>query len=142
MAMTTKSPRADLPTSARSGPIGKRPLTHLGRSSAGGQASRRRYRPGTVAIREIRHYQKTTDLLIRKLPFARLVSKSRLFSAKMNIFRSEKLPQILFAQSSMTASVYAGKVRQFWLFKRQRKLSWCTCLRMPICVQFTPSVSL
>lgn len=74
MSMTTKSPRADLPTSARAGPIGKRPLTHLGRSSAGGQAARRRYRPGTVAIREIRHYQKTTDLLIRKLPFARLVS--------------------------------------------------------------------
>lgn len=35
--------------------------------------ARRRYRPGTVALREIRHYQKTTDLLIRKLPFARLV---------------------------------------------------------------------
>ena len=33
----------------------------------------RRYRPGTVALREIRKYQKTTDLLIRKLPFQRLV---------------------------------------------------------------------
>eukprot|EP00798_Chlamydomonas_sp_ICE-L_P024409 gene24409-biopygen18889 len=32
-----------------------------------------RYRPGTVALREIRKYQKSTDLLIRKLPFARLV---------------------------------------------------------------------
>lgn len=32
----------------------------------------RRYKPGTVALREIRHYQKSTDLLIRKLPFARL----------------------------------------------------------------------
>ncbi|OAV85050.1 hypothetical protein PTTG_30836, partial [Puccinia triticina 1-1 BBBD Race 1] len=31
-----------------------------------------RYRPGTVALREIRHYQKSTDLLMRKLPFARL----------------------------------------------------------------------
>ena len=28
---------------------------------------------GTVALREIRKYQKTTDLLIRKLPFQRLV---------------------------------------------------------------------
>ena len=28
-----------------------------------------RYRPGTVALREIRHYQKSTELLIRKLPF-------------------------------------------------------------------------
>ena len=32
-----------------------------------------RFRPGTVALREIRRYQKTTDLLIRKLPFQRLV---------------------------------------------------------------------
>ena len=32
-----------------------------------------RYRPGTVALREIRKFQKTTDLLIRKLPFQRLV---------------------------------------------------------------------
>jgi len=32
-----------------------------------------RYRPGTVALREIRRYQKSTDLLVRKLPFARLV---------------------------------------------------------------------
>ena len=33
----------------------------------------RRYRPGTLALREIRKFQKSTDLLIRKLPFQRLV---------------------------------------------------------------------
>jgi histone H3 len=32
-----------------------------------------RFKPGTVAIREIRKYQKSTDLLIRKMPFQRLV---------------------------------------------------------------------
>ena len=32
-----------------------------------------RFRPGTVALREIRHQQRSTDLLIRKLPFSRLV---------------------------------------------------------------------
>lgn len=32
-----------------------------------------RFKAGTVALREIRKYQKSTDLLIRKLPFARLV---------------------------------------------------------------------
>lgn len=32
-----------------------------------------RYRPGEKALREIRFYQRNTDLLIRKLPFARLV---------------------------------------------------------------------
>jgi histone H3 len=33
----------------------------------------RRFRPGTVALREIRKYQKSTQLLVRKLPFQRLV---------------------------------------------------------------------
>ena len=33
----------------------------------------RRYRPGTIALRQIRRYQKSTELLIRKLPFQRLV---------------------------------------------------------------------
>jgi histone H3 len=32
-----------------------------------------RYRPGTVALRDIRKYQKSPELLIRKLPFQRLV---------------------------------------------------------------------
>ncbi|XP_037507346.1 uncharacterized protein LOC119383340 [Rhipicephalus sanguineus] len=32
-----------------------------------------RFRPGTVALREIRRYQKSTEMLIRKLPFQRLV---------------------------------------------------------------------
>lgn len=34
---------------------------------------KQRFRPGTVALREIRKYQRSTDLLIRKLPFQRLV---------------------------------------------------------------------
>jgi histone H3 len=33
----------------------------------------KRYRPGEKALREIRFYQKNTDLLIRRLPFTRLV---------------------------------------------------------------------
>ena len=33
----------------------------------------RRFRPGTVALREIRKYQKSTELLCRRLPFRRLV---------------------------------------------------------------------
>ena len=34
-----------------------------------------RYRPGTVALCEIRKYQKSTELLIRKAPFQRLVKE-------------------------------------------------------------------
>jgi histone H3 len=32
-----------------------------------------RFKPGSVALREIRKYQQSTELLIRKLPFQRLV---------------------------------------------------------------------
>lgn len=42
-------------------------------SNEGGVKKARRYRPGTVALREIRRYQKSTDLLIRRAPFQRLV---------------------------------------------------------------------
>ena len=41
--------------------------------STGGVKKPHRYRPGTVALREIRRYQKSVELLIRKLPFQRLV---------------------------------------------------------------------
>lgn len=35
--------------------------------------SPRRYRPGKRALQEIRRYQKSTELVVRKLPFQRLV---------------------------------------------------------------------
>lgn len=37
------------------------------------KVKKNRYKPGTVALREIRKYQSSTELLIRKLPFQRLV---------------------------------------------------------------------
>ena len=41
----------------------------------GGVKKPHRFRPGTVALREIRRYQKSTELLIHKLPFMRLVKE-------------------------------------------------------------------
>ena len=43
------------------------------RSNQGGVKKPHRYRPGTLALMEIRRYQKSHELLIRKLPFQRLV---------------------------------------------------------------------
>ncbi|XP_027450880.2 histone H3.3A [Zalophus californianus] len=59
-----KAPRKQLATKAarKSAP-----------STGRGVRKPHRYRPGTVALREIRRYQKSTELLIRKLPFQRLV---------------------------------------------------------------------
>ena len=36
---------------------------------------RRRFRPGTIALREIQRYQKSTDLLIRRAPFQQVVQE-------------------------------------------------------------------
>ena len=36
------------------------------------EKKKRKYRAGTVALKEIRRYQRSTELLIRKLPFQRL----------------------------------------------------------------------
>ena len=50
--------------------------TKAARKSApanGGVKKPHRYRPETVALREIRRYQKSTELLVRKLPIQRLV---------------------------------------------------------------------
>jgi histone H3 len=43
---------------------------------------KRRYRPGTLALKEIRRYQKTTELLIKHAPFQRLV-RTRTFCGKL-----------------------------------------------------------
>ena len=52
---------------------------------------KRKYRPGTVALREIKRYQKSTELLIRKLPFQRLVREiSQQFLTNLN-FRSDAI---------------------------------------------------
>jgi len=65
---------------ARKSTGGKAPRKALANKSArktgianGGVKKPHRYRPGTVALREIRRYQKSTELLLRKLPFQRLV---------------------------------------------------------------------
>ncbi|KAE8221347.1 hypothetical protein CF319_g5276 [Tilletia indica] len=42
-------------------------------AAVGGVKKPHRYKPGTVALREIRRYQKSTELCLRKLPFQRLV---------------------------------------------------------------------
>ena len=65
---------------ARKSTGGKAPRKQLATKAArksapatGGVKKPHRFRPGTVALREIRRYQKSTELLLRKLPFQRLV---------------------------------------------------------------------
>ena len=77
-----KAPRKHLATKAsiERGSPGKRPYgsfipkkARRSMPATGGVMKQHRYRPGTVALREIRRYQKSSTLLLRKLPFQRLV---------------------------------------------------------------------
>ena len=74
-----KAPRKDLDkiVQRRKGVINKKTGDKKGGgkrkepAATGGIKKPHRFRPGTVALREIRRYQKSTELLIRKAPFSR-----------------------------------------------------------------------
>ena len=83
---------------ARKSTGGKAPRKQLATKAArksapatGGVKKPHRYRPGTVALREIRRYQKSTELLIRKLPFQRLVREIRKYQKSTELL-IRKLP--------------------------------------------------
>jgi histone H3 len=65
-----------------------------------------RYRPGTVALREIRRYQKSINLLIRKLPFQRLVRElARNFKADLR-FQSTAILALQEATEAYLVSLF------------------------------------
>ena len=72
--LATMSARKSVPAYKRRADFyAKRDEAGVGAPVPGRVKKPHRYHPGTVALREICRYQKTTDLLIRKLPFQRLV---------------------------------------------------------------------
>jgi Core histone H2A/H2B/H3/H4 len=108
-------------------------------TSAGGVKKPHRFRPGTVALREIRKYQKSTELLIRKLPFQRLVREiaqdfkvcGRRSVHTCNLISSMSPPRPTFA-SSLPLS---------WRCKRQPKRTSSPYSKTLTWLLFTPSVS-
>jgi histone H3 len=80
----------------------------------GGVKKPHRFRPGTVALREIRRYQKSTECLIRKTPFqVRIVLQSfNHFSASL-----EKLLRIL-------STIYVSKKQLSTRCRRPRSTTW------------------
>ena len=85
---------------------GKTPLMTGKGQGQGGAKKRRRFRPGTVALRDIRKYQKSTDLLLRKLPFARLVREvSQEFKTDLR-FASEAIVALQVASESYLVQLF------------------------------------
>merc|ERR1712065_72153 len=65
-----------------------------------------RYRPGTVALREVKKLQKSTDLLVARAPFARLIREvaSGFNNQKLN-FQASAVSAIQEAAESYIISV-------------------------------------
>jgi histone H3 len=93
-----------------------------------------RYRPGTVALRDIRKFQKSTELLIKKAPFQRLVREIALnfrpdlrfqASAVLAIQEAAEAYLVQIFEDSNLCAIHAKRVtvmpRDLALAKRLRK---------------------
>ncbi len=93
------------------------PVTHPSsvlQSTTGGVKKPHRFRPGTVALREIRKYQKSTELLIRKLPFQRLVREIAQ-DFKVSWLYNAPMPPYSYPTTRPT---FASSHPLSWLFKK------------------------
>lgn len=68
----SKAKKDKKPQSKKTGPS-KGGIKQSSQMSADGEKAKRRYKPGTVALREIKRYQKSTALLLPRAPFQRVV---------------------------------------------------------------------
>lgn len=95
---------------------------------------KRRWRPGTVALREIKRYQKTTDLLIQKAPFQRKGIETLIQSEPSSNLLEEwkRRMDLQFTDSRALLS---------WLSKKPVKLLSSTSLKMPTSALTTPRES-
>ena len=102
--------------------------------------NRRPSRRGMAAIREMRKYQKSTNLLIPKLPFSRLVKEVaiRVASNSMQDLRSNKQYNSLNKTRETNGFALGSRQLPSWLFKRLRKRTSPPCSRTPCSAPFTP----
>ena len=80
----------------------------------GGVKKRYRYRPGTVALKQIRQYQKSTELLIRKLPFQRLVCE---IASDSEVIKSPLCGKVRFQSAAIMALQEAAEAYLVGLFE-------------------------
>ena len=73
-----------------------------------------RYRPGTVTLKQIRQYQKSTELLIRKLPFQRLV---REIAGDQEVITSPLCGKVRFQSAAIMALQEASEAYLVGLFE-------------------------
>ena len=85
--------------------------THKDTVTTGGIIKPNRFPPGTVALREILRFQKSTELLIPKLPFQRLVRE----------IAQDCMTQLYFNSSALMALQEAAEAYLVGVFKDTNK---------------------
>ena len=108
------SERARTKASAKKAAGGKSPKVKAKKTKSskkgGGKGGKRRYKPGTVALREIRKIQKSGALLIKKAPFQRAV-RSAFASMKTGArFKPSALAAVQEAAEAYATSTLEGAV--------------------------------
>ena len=81
----------------------------------GGVKKRYRYRPGTVALKQIRQYQKSTELLIRKLPFQRFFVRE--IACDQDVITSPLCGKVRFQSAAIMALQEASEAYLVGLFE-------------------------
>ncbi len=72
------------------------------------QRKKHRFRPGTVSLREIRRYQKSTEMLMARLPFSRLVRETaQKFSDDLR-FRADALSAVQVITEATLVEIFEG----------------------------------
>ena len=90
-----------------------------GKAPGGGVRKPHRFRPGTVALKEIRRYQKSTELLIRKLPFQRVV---REIANDRDVVLGHVIGKIRFQSAAIVALQEACEAYLVGLFEDSKPL--------------------
>ena len=77
-------------------------------NALGGAKKPHRYRPGTIALRQIRRYQKSTCLLIPNAPFQRLVREITCEQSRYNhfLFQSKALMALQEASEAYITQLF------------------------------------
>ena len=92
-------------TARKAKSLGTKKVKKAKTAGASGVKKSFRFRPGTVALREIRRYQKGTELLIRKAPFQRLVRELATAHKEGLRFQSSAVQAIQEATESYVISL-------------------------------------
>ena len=109
-----RSLRSNQPRRAKASNQPRRAKAAASAAGVAGVKKPHRYRPGTVALREIRRYQKSVDLLIPKLPFQRMLKdmthNSLAQLQKMNRTKMKEIPRMQVATVTCLQEAYEAKL--------------------------------